>query len=131
MIDFEYHPGASLSLEILRADAAIYPERAQSLAREELAGLGEQSNRWEQVDAVACASTMTGRSLEHAGCDPAKITVIPYGAQPLSATFPTPRSLGPCRFLFVGEGIQRKGLHNLLRAWPALAARGDTRRRCT
>lgn len=124
VIDFEYHPGAALSLEILRADAAIYPECAQSLAREELAGLGEQPSRWEQADAVVCASTMTQRSLEHAGCDPAKITVIPYGAQPLSATFPTPRSPGLCRFLFVGQGIQRKGLHHLLRAWPALAATG-------
>ena len=124
VIDFEFHPDAALSLEILAEDAASYPECAQSLAREQLAARLDRRQGWHLVDAVVCASTMTRRSLEHAGCDPAKITVIPYGAPPPSAALSGPRPPGSCRFLFVGQGIQRKGLHHLLRAWPALAATG-------
>lgn len=124
VIDFEFHPDAALSLEILRDDAAAYPECAQSFAREQLAERIDRRHGWHLADAVVCASSMTRRSLEYAGCDPAKITVIPYGAPPQTAALSGPRPLGPCRFLFVGQGIQRKGLHHLLRAWPKIAATG-------
>lgn len=124
VIDFEFHPDAALSLEILRDDAAAYPECAQSFTRELLAERIDRRHGWHLADAVVCASTMTRRSLEHAGCDPAKITVIPYGAPPSSAAQSRPRPPGTCRFLFVGQGIQRKGLHHLLRAWPKIAATG-------
>jgi glycosyltransferase involved in cell wall biosynthesis len=68
---------------------------------------------------IACASAFTARSLIDAGCQPSKITVIPYGIDPAMACVDEPpRSRrGPCRFLFVGQGIQRKGLHHLLTAW--------------
>ncbi len=71
---------------------------------------------WKVADAVVCASDMTRRSLEYAGCPAERITTIPYGFAPPSFE-PAPRPPGPCRFLFVGQGIQRKGLHHLLRAW--------------
>ena len=60
---------------------------------------------------------MTRRSLELAGCDPARIAVVPYGMDPAQSVAPRPP--GDCRFLFVGQGIQRKGLHHLIRAWQA------------
>ena len=62
---------------------------------------------------------MTARSLEHAGCEADRITVVPYGFD--TKTIAAPRSPeGPARFLFVGQGLQRKGLHHLLRAWRAI-----------
>lgn len=117
VIDFEFHPLPGLTLELLREDAARYPETAWSFAQEcHLASLEQVSTAWRQADAVVCASAMTARSLEHAGCEPDRITVVPYGFVP-QATAPARSAEGPVRFLFVGQGLQRKGLHHLLRAW--------------
>ena len=117
VIDFEYHPHPDLGFALLKSDFETYPEVAWSFAQEEAAQSNEQiSNAWRRSDAVVCASDMTRKSLEHAGCDPARITVIPYGlsdeVKPIQD-----RDAGPCRFLFVGQGVQRKGLHHLAHAW--------------
>lgn len=117
VVDFEFHPLPSLTIDNLRADAALYPEVAWSFAQEQrLMRLERVADSWRQADAVVCASRMTARSLEHAGCDPARVTVVPYGFE---ATLEAPLRTreGPARFLFVGQGLQRKGLHHLLRAW--------------
>lgn len=117
MIDFEFHPHPKLSIELLRDDAAHHPEAAWSFAREQQqASLERVTEGWRQADAVVCASQMTARSLVHAGCDPGQITVIPYGLGPGCAPAERERD-GPAQFLFVGQGLQRKGLHHLLRAW--------------
>lgn len=117
MIDFEYHPHPALALELLREDAARHPEVSWSFARErDVAARARNADSWRDADAVVCASRMTARSLEFAGCDPARITVVPYGIQPEGGANPRPAG-GPARFLFVGQGVQRKGLHHLLRAW--------------
>lgn len=117
IIDFEFHPHPALTRKLLVEDAALYPEVAIS-HREEIDALDRTAinNAWRQADAIVCASSMTRRSLEYAGCDPAKITVIPYGFTPRES-MPPPRTSRTCEFLFVGQGIQRKGLHHLLRAW--------------
>ena len=118
VIDFEYHPHPGATLDILARDHALYPEAAESFAREK-----RQHHRiapdepWRRADSVICASSMTRRSLEFAGCDPARIAVVPYGMD--AAQTVSPRPPGECRFLFVGQGIQRKGLHHLIRAWQA------------
>ncbi len=119
IIDFEFHPHPGLTRKLLREDAALFPEVAISHA-EELAALDRTAinNAWRQADAIVCASSMTRRTLEFAGCDANNITVIPYGFQP-SEVPPPDRTTGRCEFLFVGQGIQRKGLHHLLRAWAA------------
>lgn len=118
MIDFEYHPHPALALELLREDAARHPEVVWSFARErDAAARAWNADSWRDADAVVCASRMTARALEFAGCDPARITVVPYGIQSDGGGV-TARPPGePVRFLFVGQGIQRKGLHHLLRAW--------------
>ena len=120
-IVFEYHPLAGLTWETLRADHARFPQTRQSF-EEESAALDPAQARaggaWRRADAVVCASAMTRRSLEHAGCDPRAITTIPYGS-------PAPLAVRATRrdrireFLFVGQGIQRKGLHHLIAAWQA------------
>lgn len=117
VIDFEYHPLPGLTLELLREDAARYAEVAQSWEREQQhSALTKQGDGWRNSDAVVCASQMTARSLEHAGCEAERITVIPYG---FSARHEAPARSpeGPARFVFVGQGVQRKGLHHLLHAW--------------
>lgn len=117
VIDFEFHPLPGLTLELLRQDAALYPETAWSFAQEQrYAGQERATESWRHADAVVCASAMTARSLEHAGCDPARITIVPYGFGAGGQALARPAK-GPARFLFVGQGLQRKGLHHLLRAW--------------
>ena len=118
VIDFEYHPHPAFALDLLASDVARHPEAAWSFKREqEVAATESLSNAWEFADAVVCASSVTKRSLIHAGCPVERITVVPYGA-PEGCPVPTKGpAAAPCRFLFVGQGIQRKGLHHLSRAW--------------
>lgn len=117
VVDFEFHPLPGLTIDSLREDASLYPEVAWSYAQEQrLLRLERVTDSWRQAEAVVCASRMTARSLEHAGCDPARITVVPYGFETTVEAPPRNRE-GPARFLFVGQGLQRKGLHHLLRAW--------------
>ena len=73
---------------------------------------------WQLADHVVCASSFTKRSLVEAGADAAHITVIPYGVGP-EAVPALPHGLEGNGFhaLFVGSGVQRKGLHHLLLAW--------------
>lgn len=120
LIDFEFHPHPQLGWEILSADAATFPEVAWSFAHEEQQLRNEDFvDGWSRADAIVCASRMTRRSLEHVGCPAERITVIPYAIDPPSGTV-AQRPSGPCRFLFVGQGIQRKGLHHLIRCWREL-----------
>jgi glycosyltransferase involved in cell wall biosynthesis len=117
IIDFEYHPHPALSIEILRQDYARFPQVSWSMAMEERAHAGDTgSTAWRDADAVVCASAMTRRALEHAGCPPERITVIPYGIPPVETPAPA-RPSGPCQFLYVGQGLSRKGLHHLAAAW--------------
>ncbi len=117
VIDFEFHPHAGLAIQILREDFARFPQVAWSMEAEE-AGFERDSceGAWRHADAVVCASAMTRRALEYDGCPPERITVIPYGITPATAPVP-PRAAGPCRFLYVGQGLSRKGLHHLAEGW--------------
>ncbi|MBT0668354.1 glycosyltransferase family 4 protein [Novosphingobium profundi] len=119
VIDFEFHPHPQLTWQLLSDDAKRYPEVAWSmLHEEEILNRVQVTQVWREADAVVCASSMTQRSLEHVGCPPERITVIPYGfAAP--ASVPEARPQGTCEFLFVGQGVSRKGLHHLIRAWQA------------
>lgn len=122
IINFEFHPLPHLTFETLKADASRFPEVAASFAIEEDALQREVvTDSWRISDAIVCASNLTRRSLEHVGCPGDKITVVPYGFRDRAALPPAqPRPAdGKCRFLFVGQGIQRKGLHHLIRAWQA------------
>lgn len=71
------------------------------------------------ADEVICASSTTRRSIEFSGYFEKPTTVVPYGMNPVvrnRATI-TKSNSGKIRFLFVGQAIQRKGLHHLLEAW--------------
>jgi len=117
VIDFEYHPHPALTLEVLEADFALHPQVAWSIEQERDAARNQRVNdAWQHADAVICASAMTRASLLRAGCPADRIRVIPYGANG-DAPDAESRPEGPCRFLFVGQGLQRKGLHHLAQAW--------------
>ena len=127
LIVFVFHPLPQHYLPTLGEDAEVFPEARRSF--------NEERSRtrsfvppipWERADALVCASQVTADTLIAEGASPEKIAVIPYGAPEVGRTAPPQRSEGPPRFLFVGQGVQRKGLHHLIRAWQ-LRPRGDAR----
>lgn len=121
-IDFEFHPLPDLSLEILRNDFERHPEIAWSFEREaQMFATSPAANRWREADHVICASTMTARSLEYAGCPKDRMSIVPYGIDPPPAGAPPRHPSDRTEFLFVGQGIQRKGLHHLILAWQQAA----------
>jgi Glycosyl transferases group 1 len=120
---FMFHPHTDLIREILDRDFAQFPECRQSYEGEhDTSGsatrLDELRSEWKYADFIVCASSFTARSLQYAGCSPAGLSVVPYGVDvERPAAFHSSCDLGRCQFLFVGQGVQRKGLHHLLRAW--------------
>jgi glycosyltransferase involved in cell wall biosynthesis len=120
---FMFHPHTDLIREILDRDFERFPEcRLSYEAEHDTAGdagrLRELRDEWRYADFIVCASSFTARSLQQAGCSPQLISVVPYGADLMgSKLVMQPRDRRECRFLFVGQGVQRKGLHHLLRAW--------------
>lgn len=79
----------------------------QNQAREE--------REWTLADVIIVPSAYVAEELEKAGCDPAKIRLVPYGYTPDSTIKPQvtrDRSL-PLRGLFVGGVDHRKGVHDI------------------
>lgn len=117
---FQYHPHPDLESTILMQDMERHP-KVQSGYRE--ASVLEKSPHlyqrekdcWKFASAVVCASSFTKLSLVSAGADPRTCHVVPYGVDlPEKYCVNAPQSF---RALFLGSGIQRKGLHHLLAAW--------------
>ncbi|MBB4153888.1 glycosyltransferase involved in cell wall biosynthesis [Sphingomonas jinjuensis] len=119
---FEFHPLPGLLWELLAADHARYPDATRQSYQQEAAIKRDDAEHdvWRRADAVSCASSITRRSLEYAGCDPSIITVVPYAFDALPLADPSPpvaSERAQAEFLFVGQGVQRKGLHHLIDAW--------------
>ena len=118
----QYHPHIGESARILLADLGRYP--ALTDAREELRiDAQDQTNQeeLERADLVICNSSFTARTCALVGVPESQMREIPFG---IVAPLPFPqaarrsaRESGFCRFLFVGSGLHRKGLHHLLEAW--------------
>jgi glycosyltransferase involved in cell wall biosynthesis len=123
---FVFHPHAEMIRRVLAEDVARYPECRQSYAAEyetaeRGAGTAAREQEWAHADFIACASSFTARSLQEAGCDATKpITIIPYGGDVAAVPFTARAANDKTQFIFVGQGVQRKGLHHLLRAWARL-----------
>lgn len=120
---FQFHPHAVVEKRLLDADLELFPEMAHSHAEETGGRLPEHLQRrnadgWRHADLIVCASSFTRDSLLEVGADIARCVVIPYGVNvpPLRPEY-LQESPGSFRALFVGSGIQRKGIHHLLRAW--------------
>lgn len=122
-IIFQYHPHPSLMYEIFRSDFEKYPEVVWSYENERDARpddlyTKEGLTEWSLADAIVCTSGIIKKSLEHVGCTKL-LKVVPYGILRGFEVddLPKRKEAERCRFLFVGHGVQRKGLHHLLRAW--------------
>lgn len=114
----QYHPHIRDSAAILRADAERHRficTALEQLSRDEQ----DRTNQpeLEIADLVVCNSSFTAATCSNLGIDASKLVVIPYGIDPLPMPERQAGFSGHCRFLFVGTGIQRKGLHHLLLAW--------------
>lgn len=126
---FVYHPQGEFSKAILDADLASYPEvRHSHTAHMKEIDLTEGTRFREEIrmaDVIVCASSFTRESVRRV-LDPVSSTpvhVVPYGCiEEQAGRQGNAKSGGPVRFLFVGQGMQRKGLHHLIRAWMALPA---------
>jgi glycosyltransferase involved in cell wall biosynthesis len=117
---YQFHPHAASVLELLENDVSKHPEVRYSFDTEldSRPQPLEWLDEWQLADQIVCASTFTKQSLVKLGCAPHRIHVVPYGASVSMADRREGRERGSkCRFIFVGQGVQRKGLHHLLKAW--------------
>jgi Glycosyltransferase len=114
----QYHPHIRDSASILRNDAKRYPFMQVAL-NQLLRDEQDPTNlpELEIADLVICNSTFTANTCRSLGIEAEKLLVIPYGIDPIPLATLQEESSSCCRFLFVGTGIQRKGLHHLLIAW--------------
>ncbi len=122
-IIFQYHPHPDYVREVLTEDYARFPEIRWSFenaadSQPRSANDPEKLEEWRHADAFLCASSMTLRSLRYIGST-APIEVVPYGVKAGYAQNDRIdlKEREACTFLFVGQGVQRKGLHHLLHAW--------------
>jgi glycosyltransferase involved in cell wall biosynthesis len=115
---FQYHPHIHDSAAILREDASRYPFLSSTLKQ---LALDERDPtnlpELEIADLIICNSTFTAATCQSVGIPQEKLRVIPYGIDPIDIDDQEIRLECKCQFLFVGTGIQRKGLHHLLLAW--------------
>ena len=119
---FAFHPHRRLIMQILRDDITAFPEIAWTVRDTETtaAYARREDAELQRAELILCASRFTQRSLQLAGVEEERIRVVPYGAPEVVAK-PDKTCGGVCRFLFVGQGVQRKGLHHLLTVWRRLA----------
>lgn len=118
---FEYHPHPEFQTHLLTEDLKRFPLVQQSYREETGNHLPSQlkvriRDCWKHADLILCASSFTRQTLLAAGAEPSSCKVIPYGIDLPSLPFKEPK-LDNFQVLFVGSGIQRKGLHHLLYAW--------------
>jgi len=125
---FTFHPHRRLIRDVLRADSQAFPELNWTIREGDPSPRSEEREDQELglAQLVLCASSFTKRSIEYSGICSAPILVVPYGAPAVHITSPRSRQKTGCRFLFVGQGVQRKGIHLLLKAWNHLSLPGAT-----
>lgn len=118
---FQYHPHSAAERRLLQQDVEEHPGVKASYRAETGQQLPQHARRriddaWKHADHIICASSFTRDTLVAAGASGDTCSVIPYGIP--HRNIDLSRSL-PKRFevLFVGSGVQRKGLHHLLSAW--------------
>jgi len=117
---FQFHPHAEVEESLLTQDLQRFPQVEHSYREEvgrDLSPVARKREQecWKYADLILCASSFTRDTLLKAGAKPESCYVQPYGVNlpVLSNSSPSTHF----QALFVGSGIQRKGLHHLLNAW--------------
>jgi glycosyltransferase involved in cell wall biosynthesis len=118
---FEFHPHPEFQTRLLTEDLKRFPFVQQSYQDETGNHLPSQvqvrvRDCWKQAELILCASSFTRETLIAAGAEPSSCQVIPYGIDLPTPPFKEPK-IDSFQVLFVGSGVQRKGLHHLLYAW--------------
>jgi len=118
---FQYHPHSEFQTHLLTEDLKRFPFVQHSFQEETGKHLSSQlqvrvRDCWKHADLILCASSFTQKTLVAAGAEPNLCQVIPYGIDPPVLPFQEPK-IDNFQALFVGSGVQRKGLHHLLYAW--------------
>jgi glycosyltransferase involved in cell wall biosynthesis len=118
---FAYHPHIEFESSLLWEDFKKFPFIEKSYKEQIGNGLPEKRQRrirdcWQYSDQILCASSFTKQTFLSAGVESNLCHVIPYGVESPLAPFEQPNS-DNFQALFVGSGVQRKGLHHLLYAW--------------
>jgi glycosyltransferase involved in cell wall biosynthesis len=109
-------------LEERRRYPGIEPQGEQEEHVE--AGITRDQQKWALTDQVLVPSEYCRQSSIALGCDPAKLSLVPYGIpEHWFAIQPAPE---PGRVLFVGQVGLRKGSHVLAEACRILQSRGVT-----
>lgn len=118
---FQFHPHPEFETRLLTNDLKQFPLIQQSYQEETGNHLSFQSqvrvrDCWKYADVILCASSFTRQTLLAAGAESSSCKVIPYGIDIPKLQFKESKIDG-FQALFIGSGIQRKGLHHLLYAW--------------
>jgi len=121
---FQYHPHWAVEASVLEKDAREFSDLhpsigaggAESIASIKSDARARSDDSWKLADHVACASQFTRATLLEAGAKNERISVVPYGVTLPRESDEVERDQ-VFHVLFVGSGIQRKGLHHLLLAW--------------
>lgn len=123
---FQYHPGSEIIKEAMSLDE-LGDLRPWQQEVEEIDPYRAEVERIELTLAtgVVCASNFTARGLFLSGVNPELVKVVPYGCPPPPPVVAKARERV---LLFVGQGVQRKGLHLLLKAWSGVRPSGWTLR---
>jgi glycosyltransferase involved in cell wall biosynthesis len=117
---FQFHPHIVSETELLNQDLKRFPYVQQSYLEQTGQHLAPHfqariKDCWKHADLILCASSFTQRTLVEVGADPEICKVIPYGISSSTLLSEIPQT--GFQVLFVGAGVQRKGLHHLLIAW--------------
>ena len=119
---FVFHPHGEMSQRILSEDYEKHPDIAWSFRKhmEEIraSDLISLEREISLATDLICASSFTRTTLMKSGQCGKLPQVVPYGCFPRQLR----RDKGNAkdrqvRLLFVGQGVQRKGLHHLINAW--------------
>jgi len=112
---------SKMSRQIQTEEAQCFPELAPTLqaVKEPAWKLKRKELEVQLADHIFVASSISQKSLVDFGVNPAKISVISYGA-PLEYFHPQPKDCQKFRALYVGRIEPRKGIHYLLQAWASL-----------
>jgi glycosyltransferase involved in cell wall biosynthesis len=118
---FQYHPHTKFQDRLLTEDLKRFPFVQHSYQEETANHLSSHQqvrvrDCWQHADLILCASSFTQKTLVAAGAEPNSCEVIPYGIDAVKPLFEEAK-VESFQALFVGSGIQRKGLHHLLYAW--------------